>query len=76
MSFRDPDAKPYHQATGESSLTIPHVEIRKGTRLPSSAKNGSGKSSLLNILNGTDRDFQGEISLDHLLFINSGENLA
>ncbi|RSJ20505.1 Thiamine import ATP-binding protein ThiQ [Streptococcus intermedius] len=51
---------------GESSLTIPHVEIRKGGKIALIGENGSGKSSLLNILNGTDRDFQGEILLDHL----------
>ena len=51
---------------GESSLTIPHVEIRKGDKIALIGENGSGKSSLLNILNGTDRDFQGEILLDHL----------
>lgn len=30
-------------------------------------KNGSGKSSLLNILNGTDEDFEGQIVLDGLV---------
>ena len=51
---------------GESSLTIPHVEICKGDKIALIGENGSGKSSMLNILNGTDRDFQGEILLDHL----------
>lgn len=51
---------------GESSLTIPHVEIRKGDKIALIGENGSGKSSMLNILNGTDRDFQGEILLNYL----------
>ena len=47
-------------------MTIPHVEICKGDKIALIGENGSGKSSMLNILNGTDRDFQGEILLDHL----------
>ena len=66
MSFESLMLNHITKRLGESSLTIPHVEIRKGDKIALIGENGSGKSSLLNILNGTDRDFQGEILLDHL----------
>lgn len=66
MSFETLMLNHITKRLGESSLTIPHVEIRKGDKIALIGENGSGKSSLLNILNGTDRDFQGEILLDQL----------
>lgn len=49
---------------GDLTLTIPYASISKGDKIALIGENGSGKSSLLNILNGTDEDFQGQIFID------------
>ena len=46
------------------ALNIPDLTIHYGEKIALVGSNGSGKSSLLNILNGTDDDFSGEISID------------
>ena len=66
MSFGTLTLKHITKQLGEYSLTIPHAEIRKGDKIALIGENGSGKSSLINILNGTDQDFQGAILLDQL----------
>ena len=47
-------------------MKISSATIHKGDKIALIGENGSGKSSLLNILNGTDENFQGEILLDDL----------
>ena len=78
MSFGTLTLKHITKQLGEYSLTIPHAEIRKGDKIALIGENGSGKSSLINILNGTDQDFQGAILLDqlpvHQLFKTLDEN--
>lgn len=66
MSFGTLTLKHITKQLGEYSLTIPHAEIRNGDKIALIGENGSGKSSLINILNGTDQDFQGAILLDQL----------
>ena len=48
-------------------MIITSATIQKGDKIALIGKNGSGKSSLLNILNGTDEDFEGQIVLDGLV---------
>ena len=65
-SFGTLTLKQISKQLGESNLTISFATIHKGDKIALIGDNGSGKSSLLNILNGTDEDFQGEILLDSL----------
>ena len=65
-SFGTLTLKQISKQLGESNLTVSSATIHKGDKIALIGDNGSGKSSLLNILNGTDEDFQGEILLDSL----------
>ena len=65
-SFETITLKNLSKQLGESTLKISFATIHKGAKIALIGENGSGKSSLLNILNGTDEDFQGEILLNDL----------
>lgn len=65
-SFETITLKNLSKQLGESTLKISFATIHKGDKIALIGENGSGKSSLLNILNGTDEDFQGEILLNDL----------
>ena len=66
LSFETIKLKNLSKQLGESTLKISFATIHKGNKIALIGENGSGKSSLLNILNGTDEDFQGEILLNDL----------
>lgn len=66
-SFDTITLKNISKQLGESKLIITSATIQKGDKIALIGKNGSGKSSLLNILNGTDEDFEGQIVLDGLV---------
>ena len=66
LSFETITLKNLSKQLGESTLKISSATIHKGDKIALIGENGSGKSSLLNILNGTDENFQGEILLDDL----------
>lgn len=66
LSFDSLSLNGISKQLGESRLSIAQAEIQKGDKIALIGENGSGKSSLLNILNGTDLDFQGEILLNQL----------
>lgn len=66
LSFETITLKNLSKQLGESTLKISFATIHKGDKIALIGENGSGKSSLLNILNGTDEDFQGEILLNDL----------
>ena len=66
LSFETITLKNLSKQLGKSTLKISSATIHKGEKIALMGENGSGKSSLLNILNGTDEDFQGEILLNNL----------
>lgn len=63
-SFQTLELKDIKKDIGSQTLTIPSITVSFGEKIVVIGENGVGKSSLLNIFNGSDADFSGQIFLD------------
>ncbi|MFC4653243.1 ATP-binding cassette domain-containing protein [Lactococcus nasutitermitis] len=63
-SFDKIEIQSLKKVVGNTQLDIPELMIKKGEKIAVIGENGSGKSTFLNVLNGTDDEFEGKIFVD------------